>query len=248
MTGFRQLYSRLTRPQPTAGRARPRLHWCPTGDFALLPIHAAGVFNGPDHQRTCCSDYVVSSYTPTLSALLRAQSKPPRVAPTTLSILAVAEDSSTSATMQRLWTVEEELRHVEDTAKASAFDCTVRAIASGATVEGVTDQIQSAHFVHLACHGTQHQVDALESGFHLSDGTLTVSKLMSLDLDQAWFAYLSACETAKGDPRQPNQTVHLAAAMLFAGFKSVVATIWYAEPVCLREHNRVLTMHAQVDV
>jgi CHAT domain-containing protein len=150
--------------------------------------------------------------------------------------------------MQRLWTVEEELRHVEDTAKASAFDCTVRAIASGATVEGVTDQIQSAHFVHLACHGTQHQVDALESGFHLSDGTLTVSKLMSLDLDQAWFAYLSACETAKGDPRQPDQTVHLAAAMLFAGFKSVVATIWYAEPVCLREHNRVLTMHAQVDV
>jgi CHAT domain-containing protein len=61
---------------------------------------------------------------------------------------------------------------------------------------------------------------------YLSNGTLTVSKLMGLDLNQAWFAYLSACETAKGDAKQPDQGVHLATAMLFAGFKSVVATMW----------------------
>jgi CHAT domain-containing protein len=52
-----------------------------------------------------------------------------------------------------------------------------------------------------------------------------VSKLMNLNLDRAWFAYLSVCETAKGD-EQPDQVVHLAAAMLHADFKSVVATMW----------------------
>jgi hypothetical protein len=55
---------------------------------------------------------------------------------------------------------------------------------------------------------------------------LTISKLMELKLDRPWFAFLSACETAKGDAEQPDQVMHLAAAMLFAGFKSVVATMW----------------------
>jgi CHAT domain-containing protein len=119
--------------------------------------------------------------------------------------------------------------------RESTLDCTVETLADAATVERVTHRMQSAQFVHLACHGTQHPTDALESGFYLSDGTLTVSKLMDLDLDQAWFAYLSACETAKGDARQPDQVVHLAAAMLFTGFKSVVATMWCAA-ACARVH------------
>lgn len=37
---------------------------------------------------------------------------------------------------------------------------------------------------------------------------------------------LSACETATGDSEQPDQAVHLAAAMLFVGFRSVIATMW----------------------
>jgi CHAT domain-containing protein len=201
--------------QPGTGRSRPRLHWCPTGDFVSLPLHAAGIYGGPEHRRTCCSDYIVSSYTPTLSALLRAQTKEPQTAPTHVRILTVAEDSRTDPAMPRLWNVEQELKRVEDAV-----------IPSAATVALVTDRIQSAHFVHLACHGTQDPTDALESGFHLRDGKMTVSKLMGLDLDQAWFAYLSACETAKGDAKQPDQVVHLAAAMLFSGFKSVVATMW----------------------
>jgi CHAT domain-containing protein len=174
----------------------------------------------------CCSDYVVSSYTPTLSALLNTQRKAPQTAPNRLDILVVSEDALASPTMQRLWFVEREVAAVEDLAKASKRDCSVDTIARHATVDRITDRIQNAHFVHLACHGTQDQTSALESGFHLSDGKLTVSKLMTLQLDKAWFAYLSACETAKSDAKQPEQAVHLAAAMLHAGFKSVVATMW----------------------
>jgi CHAT domain-containing protein len=108
-------------------------------------------------------------------------------------------------------------------AKISADDTYVDA---RAVIKTITDALQNANLVHLACHGTQNAKDALSSGFHLFDGTLTVSHLMNLDLKNAFFAFLSACETAKGDEMQPDQTVHLAAAMLFVGFRSVVATMW----------------------
>jgi tetratricopeptide (TPR) repeat protein len=219
---YRQLKETL---QPTPGRSRPRLHWCSTSDFTFLPLHAAGIYDGSKDARICCSDYVVSSYTPTVSALLRAQAKLPSSTPSRLSILAVAEDCRTVLEMPRLWNVESELAQIKEIMDASRIDCAVDTV-STATVRDVTERIQEANFVHLACHGTQHQTDALESGFYLKDGRLTVSKLMNLNLNQARFAYLSACETAKGDEKQPDQAVHLAAAMLFAGFRSVVATMW----------------------
>jgi CHAT domain-containing protein len=128
--------------------------------------------------------------------------------------------------MSTLHNIDREMAHIRAATQTSRVSCTVETIASAATVERVTSQIQSADFVHLACHGTQDMDNALESGFHLSNGKLTVSELMNLNLDKAWFAYLSACETAKGDEEQPDQVVHLAAAMLHAGFKSVVATMW----------------------
>jgi hypothetical protein len=212
--------------QPATGRAKPRLHWCPTDDFALLPIHAAGIYDGPEQSQVCCSDYVVSSYTPTLSALLNAQNKAPQTAPSHLDMLAIGEDARALPAMPRLRFVERELTTVEHTANASKRDYTIDTIPHHATVEGVTARIQTAHFVHLACHGTQDQTSALNSGFHLSDGKLTISELMDLNLDKAWFAYLSACETAKSDAQQPDQVVHVASAMLHAGFKSVVATMW----------------------
>jgi CHAT domain-containing protein len=175
----------------------------------------------------CCSDYVVSSYTPTLSALLNAQERKPQTAPDRLDALTVTEDCvAAGSTMQPLWSVEREVTIVAETVKASRHECSVDTIANHATVERVTDRVQNAHFVHLACHGTQDQTNALDSGFHLSDGKLTISGLMNLNLDKAWFAYLSACETAKNDAQQPDQVVHIASAMLHAGFKSVVATMW----------------------
>jgi CHAT domain-containing protein len=66
----------------------------------------------------------------------------------------------------------------------------------------------------------------LESHFVLRDGPLSIEALMKVELPNAVFAFLSACETAKGDRDQPDQAVHLAASMLFCGFRSVIATMW----------------------
>jgi hypothetical protein len=212
--------------QKTAGRSRPRLHWCANGDFVFLPLHAAGIYSGPLTNRECCSDYIISSYTPTVSALLRAQAQTPSVSSAEVNMLLVGEDSAKNPALSELWNVRKELTCVETIAAAKHFGHTVETISREATVEWVTERIQSASFVHLACHGLQHQTNALESGFYLSDDKLTISKLMEIELDRPWFAYLSACETAKGDAEQPDQVMHLAAAMLFAGFKHVVATMW----------------------
>jgi tetratricopeptide (TPR) repeat protein len=212
--------------QKATGRSRPRLHWCANGDFVFLPIHAAGIYTGPQASQACCSDFVVSSYTPTISALLRAQKSAAPIRSADVGMLLVGEDCATNLNMGKLWNVRKELTCVESIATTKQFGHTVESIPSAATVERVTERIKPAHFVHLACHGIQDPTKALESGFYLRDGMLTISKLMDLRLDQPWFAYLSACETAKGDAEQPDQVMHLAAAMLFAGFKSVVATMW----------------------
>jgi CHAT domain-containing protein len=208
------------------GRSRRRIHWCANGDFVFLPLHAAGIYSGPQASRECCSDYVVSSYTPTISALLRAQAQAPSVRSADVNMLLVGEDSATNPAMSKLWNVRAELTRVESIATAKHFGNTVETIAREATVGRVTERIKIASFVHLACHGLQHRTNALESGFYLNDDKLTISKLMELQLDHPWLAYLSACETAKGDAEQPDQVMHLAAAMLFAGFKHVVATMW----------------------
>lgn len=92
----------------------------------------------------------------------------------------------------------------------------------------VADALRNASFLHLACHGQQHPTDPLASGFLLRGERLTVLELMQLKLNRPFLSFLSACETAKGDRSQPDQVVHLAATMLFIGFKSVVGTMWYA--------------------
>jgi CHAT domain-containing protein len=95
-------------------------------------------------------------------------------------------------------------------------------IQGGATNKEMAQALKSVDIVHTACHGVQNAVDPLRSAFHLNDNRkLTVS-----DLKHARLAFLSARETAKGDRKKPNQVIHLAATMLFVGFKSDVGTVW----------------------
>jgi hypothetical protein len=69
---------------PAPGGRWPRVWWCPTGPLTMLPIHAAG---HPQPGR-CVLDRVISSYLPTLGALVRARHAGP--APGTGGLLTVA--------------------------------------------------------------------------------------------------------------------------------------------------------------
>ena len=82
------------------------------------------------------------------------------------------------------------------------------------------------HQVHLACHGIPDPQQPFESGFALGDGLSRVENIMQYDLPQnARFAYFSACHTIVGDEERPDELIHLAVTMQFAGFRSVIGTM-----------------------
>jgi CHAT domain-containing protein len=208
------------------GRSRPRLHWCPAGLFAFLPLHAAGAYNNPDPSsaRVHAFDYVVSSYIPTLSALMRAQTEFSAFSLKDSRALLVAEGASPG--MAPLPSVKQESIVVRDILLKAQVHAHLPSTTNQTTKLAVTTRLSEASITHFACHGIQDTENPLNSGFCLRDGVLTVADLMRFNLPKAVFAFLSACETAQGDRDQPNQAIHLCAALLFCGFKSVIGTMW----------------------
>ena len=200
------------------GERMPHVIWCPTGPLTQLPLHAAGVY---DHTQSGphVFDYVVSSYTPSLSALLRCHEGLQHPEP---SILLVAQPKSIRG-LQSLPGV-----HKETTSLRSLFpgDSHVFLEDDRGTVESVTKALNERSWVHFACHGSQNTKDPTLSAFELYDKPLTLATLMTTASDNVELAFLSACQTAVGDPKIPDESMHLAAGMLAVGFKGVIATMW----------------------
>ncbi|RXW12169.1 hypothetical protein EST38_g13685 [Candolleomyces aberdarensis] len=80
--------------------------------------------------------------------------------------------------------------------------------------------------IHLACHASQDQNDPLQSRFRFHTGSLKLSTIIKKNLKNADLAFLSSCETSTGEERLSEEVVHLAAGMLAAGYRRVVATMW----------------------
>lgn len=95
-----------------------------------------------------------------------------------------------------------------------------------ATTTKVKEQMGLYSSIHLACHGQQERYSPLKSCFHLRDGKLELSEIMKHQIPNADLAFLSACQTSTGDRSLSEEAVHLAAGMLAAGYRSVVATMW----------------------
>ena len=95
-----------------------------------------------------------------------------------------------------------------------------------ATISRVMDEMKSYGWVHFACHAIQDAQDSLKSGIHLDDGRLELLEIMKLRMEDTNHAFLSACQTGAGDQKLSDEVVHLAAGMLAAGYRSVVATMW----------------------
>ena len=194
-----------------------RIWWCPTSDFTFLPLHAAGPYR--KGQSNILYLYI-SSYTPTLGMLLRARKQTrPRMDKPLFAIVGTSEPLGEaplpSVTAELPLVVERVRDHSHVTLLAN----------QDATIERAIDAFKHCEWLHLACHGIPNTSQPFDSCFALHDGRLTLRQLVQSDFGNPDFAFLSACRTTVGDATTPDEVIHLAAAMQFGGFRSVIGTV-----------------------
>jgi len=201
-----------------------RIWWCPTGDLSFLPLHAAGNYqtSTPGSSGDSVSDFVVSSYTPTLTALVSASGRISTRQPVD-KLLAVAQANAPGA--GPLPKTTDELRMVEKRCAAKNVPVVIRD-GTNATIERVLEDMSQCNFVHFACHGIQDPGDPTKSGLLLANGRLQLDQLIQRSFPTTELVFLSACQTATGDDKLAEEAIHLAAGMLLTGIKGVVATMW----------------------
>ena len=197
----------------------PHIWWCLTGPLAFLPIHAAGIYD-KSAVGFNISDYVVSSYTPTLNALINA-TKDHKTRQKFQGLLVVSQPNTPG--QAALPNTRLELAHIQN----KAHNCSVQCLEGpAALVESVVKAMEVNSWVHLACHAVQVAKEPTKSALCLHDGSLQLSTIITKSFPYAELAFLSACQTATGDETLSEEAVHLAAGLMLAGYRSVIATMW----------------------
>jgi len=123
---------------------------------------------------------------------------------------------------------DEDLKYVEpEIARVRTHVPSVRIMENEEATHGaVLLELPKHSWIHIACHGHQDGKEPLKSRFRLQDRPLTIQDIMNARLPNAEFAFLSACHSATGDANTPDESLHLAGALQFVGFRSVVGTLW----------------------
>ncbi|MER5278382.1 CHAT domain-containing protein [Streptomyces sp. NPDC002809] len=211
--------------EPGDGGPWPRLWWCPTGWLSFLPLHAAG--RGAPDSGTWVVDRAVSSYTPTLRALVRARaglttgapSRIPADAPALPSPLVVALAETPGAPPLPGVAREAELL-------AELFPARRLLAGPDATVEAVGRALEAHPWVHFSCHGISELLNPSQSGLALYDGRLTVSDVATRRPRNPELAMLSACSASRGGMKLSDEVVQLASSFQLAGYPHVIGTLW----------------------
>jgi len=200
-----------------------RIWWCPTGPLAFLPIHAAGIYEqGNGLPGNFLSEFAVSSYIPTVS-VREASNSVDSCHDVPTGLLMVSQPNTPG--MAKIPFARDEVERIKKQLGVRGIpSCTLDD--ENATVNHVLESMEKYPCVHLACHASQHTETPLKSSIHLHDGRLELSEIMKKNLHNSDFAFLSACQTSKGDAKLPEEVVHLASGMLAAGYRSVVGTMW----------------------
>lgn len=187
--------------------ASGRVWWCVTGGLGLLPMHAAG-----SEERGWLMDRVVSSYAPTLRALIDARRR--TLGETSGRGMGVI---STLGDVESLVGADGPLRDVVDRSLVVTDSST--------TVTSALHVLEHCSSVHFDCHATQNLAAPGEGGFILGNGRLRV-----FDLARATgprdFAGLAACDSAASGSELSNESITLATALHYAGFRHVVGALW----------------------
>ena len=198
----------------------PRLWWCPTGPMTLLPVHAAGIDGGQS-----ALDSVVSSYTPTLTALFRAiggGTRPGSADHTQHEqLLHVAiENVPGGAPLPGVRRDVALLDHVFS-------DNPPYRLSEGMATRGIVAEILDTYkWLHFSCHGTQELSRPASGGLLLYDGILRIGDIASTSQNPGKLVFLGACKTGTGGVRISGEVMSVAAAFRYAGWQEVIGTLW----------------------
>ncbi|KAL5523393.1 hypothetical protein ACEPAF_1660 [Sanghuangporus sanghuang] len=187
-----------------------RIWWCLTSVLPALPFHAAGPYESPGGRMKYLMDDYISSYTPSLKSLINARTG---AQCGSHRLLFVGDTKLPAASKER-----DIIRRYKNIDKFLLDD--------RATPDSVLKWLQKVQWVHFACHGILKR-EPFASSLKLRGGRLTLLDIARLQLPNAEFAFLSACHTAEQGPTFAlDESLHLAAAIQFCGFRSVVGTMW----------------------
>jgi len=193
-----------------------RIWWCPTSVFCSLPLHAMGPIPSDMGPLRYFLDLYIPSYTPSLWALIESRKTTSQNFERPSMLLVVQPDASMERALEEMKVVQ----------RASSRAKTL--IGATATPRAVLECLQDHQFVHIVCHGLLEPGKPFDSSFKLYQGKrLSLLDIVQSRLPNAEFAFLAACHTAElTDESLADEALHLAAAMQYCGFRSVVGTMW----------------------
>jgi tetratricopeptide (TPR) repeat protein len=207
---------------PADGQPWPRVWWSLGGLLCYLPVHAAGHHGEKDqpNPRTVL-DRTISSYIPTVHALRYARSRRGIPATAADQLLVVAMPHTPGAHNLPGTKYESNLL-------SQMFGAHVL-VDYEATYETVLAQMQSHECIHFACHGEGNWDNPSASQLLLHDHMthpLTVLDISRLNLAGNRLAYLSACNTTRGNLDLADEAIHITSAFQLAGYSHVIGTLW----------------------
>jgi tetratricopeptide (TPR) repeat protein len=204
----------------SAGAEVRRLHWCPAGPAAFLPLHAAGHHGEatPSVLRTVI-DRIESVYIPKLHAL--GPRRPDEAVGQETSRPPLIVSMPTTPGRPPLPSAQGEADQL-----LSLYPAADYLTGTAATRDAVLAEMGSHCWFHFAVHGVTDDRTPVDGGLELIDGRLTIRDLAERRLPDARFAYLSACATYQGSPAIPDEAVTVGTALCIAGCQNVVAALW----------------------
>ena len=218
---LKELYERVG--QPVLDRLRElevkeqtRIWWYPTSVFCSLPLHAMGPVPSTDGREQYFSDKYICSYTPTLGALIAART------PT-------APASDRGPTLLFVGRPNESPRGTRDMKVIRSIGVpATRLVFGNASREAVINGLQKHRLAHFACRSHREEGKPFDTALELDGGDrLALLDIVRCRVPTTELAVLSSGRTAElVDGTDFVEGLHLAAAMQFYGFGSVVGTMW----------------------
>lgn len=210
---------------PPSGEDSPHVWWIPTGPLSKFPLHAPG-----RHEERCSEtviDRVISTYSPSIKALIHGRRRHSREAVSTTPAEALLVAMEHTPGHAKLPYAANEVASLHILCNSMSF----KVVEPGRCKKDVVSLLKGCKIFHFAGHGYTDMIDPSNSHLCLDDedDPLTVADLLYMNLHQysPFLAYLSACGTGRvQDERFIDESIHLISACQLAGFRHVIGTMW----------------------